>query len=47
VLKQQMLKTVYPLPTQENKLMFFLFPFAANKRKFVVFVYGLQQTNGN
>jgi hypothetical protein len=43
LLKQQSLIAVYHLPTMENKLRF-PFPFAANKRKFAVSVFRLQQT---
>jgi hypothetical protein len=45
LLKQQSLITVYCLPTREN--VHFPFPFAANKRKFVVSVLCLQKTNGS
>jgi hypothetical protein len=41
LLKQQSLITVYNLPNNENKL-----PSAANKRKFAVSGFRLQQTNG-
>ncbi len=40
LLKQQSSITIYRLLTKENKL-----PFSANKRKFAVFVFHLQQTN--
>jgi hypothetical protein len=34
------------LPTKENKVHF-LIPYAANKRKFAVFVFCFQKTNGS
>jgi hypothetical protein len=44
LLRQQSSITVDRLPTKENKLPF---PFAANKQKFDVSLFHLQQTNGS
>ncbi len=44
LLKQQMLITVYCLLTKKTNFRF-PFPFEANKRKFALSVYRLQQTN--
>jgi hypothetical protein len=41
--KTAIVVTIYRLPTKENKL---LVQFAANKWKFVVSIFRLQQTNG-
>jgi hypothetical protein len=43
---QQSLITVYRLSTKENKLLFSAL-FAAKKRKFVISIFRLQQTNRN
>jgi hypothetical protein len=46
LLKQQLSIIVDRLRTEENDFCF-LFPFAANKQKFAVSLFHLQQTNGS